>query len=62
MANNHIQISPRMRPAVDVERLARALLDLIDHLSVEDRQAFIAEGDRVLKEARDQTKPKGSAA
>ncbi len=62
MANNQIRIYPKLRQAVEAERLAAALLDLVDHLSGEDRRKFIAEGERALKEVKGKTTPKGSAA
>jgi len=62
VANNQIRIYPRLRPVVDAERLAAALLDLVDHLNAEDRREFIAEGERALKEVKGKTMPKGSAA
>lgn len=62
MAEKEIRIFPRLREAVDDERLAAALLDLVDHLSGEDRRDLIAEGERVLKEVKGDGKSKGSAA
>ncbi len=62
MADNQIRIFPKLREAVDDDRLAKALLDLVDHLSPEDKRLIAAEGERVLKEVKGQQKLKGSAA
>jgi hypothetical protein len=62
MADNEIRIFPKLREAVDDDRLARALFDLVDHLSPEEKRVFVAEGQRMLKEVKGQPKPKGSAA
>ncbi|MGD0880112.1 MAG: hypothetical protein ABSB09_00900 [Acidimicrobiales bacterium] len=62
MADNRIRIFPKLRGAVDAERLAAALLDLVDHLSADEKSEFIAEGQRALKEVNRTRKAKGSAA
>ena len=62
MPDNQIRIIPKLREKVAAECLAAALLELIEHLSAEDRRKLIAEGDRALTKAEGNAKPKGSAA
>lgn len=57
-----VRIYPTRREIPDSERLARALLRLVDRLSMRDKDRFVAEGERILKEIDAPTKPKGSAA
>jgi len=52
-----VRVIPKLRQAVDAERLAAALLDFVDQLSNEDREKFIAEGERVLRKVK--ARPKG---
>jgi hypothetical protein len=60
--DKQIRIIPKRR-VLDVDRLAEALLDLVDTLGPEERQRFAAEGERLLQEQKKGRKArKGSAA
>jgi hypothetical protein len=61
MAKQRIRIIPKRRE-VDAARLAEALLDLVDHLSPEDKARYLVEGKPVLDEIKGGDRPKGSAA
>ena len=61
MSEQKIRIIPKRRE-VDSVRLAEALLDLVGHLSPEERAHYIAEGERILREIKGGSAPKGSAA
>ncbi|HEY1646187.1 MAG TPA: hypothetical protein VGF75_07560 [Candidatus Saccharimonadales bacterium] len=45
-----IKIIPKHRKELDLEKLAEALLNIVDTLSPEDREKFAKEGNKVLKE------------
>jgi hypothetical protein len=61
-ADREVHIYPTRRE-IDLERLAQALLSLVDQLSPKDKAYFLAEGDRVLQDLNEgYPKAKGSAA
>jgi hypothetical protein len=48
MAKKRIRIIPKHRE-LDLEKLAEALLDLVDSLTPEQLERFAADGERALK-------------
>jgi hypothetical protein len=62
MAEREIRVFARKRDDVEVERLARALLDYIDHLSPKHRDRLTKDGERALLSSNERRRPKGSAA
>lgn len=61
MARFEIRVIGKRRESIDIDRLAEALLDLIEHLSDADRQKLAAAGERALKQAAGK-RTKGNAA
>lgn len=61
MSEQQVRIIPQRRE-VDAARLAEALLDLVGHLSPEERAHYVAEGERILRGIKGDSKPKGPAA
>ena len=62
MANKqNIRIAVTRREPLDVEKLATALLDLVEQLTPEDRLRLAIEGERILKEVKSEPTPKRSA-
>jgi hypothetical protein len=59
--SKQIRIVPVYRDQIDVERLAEALLDLIDSLNEEQRARFLADGE-ANKAKGGSAARKGSAA
>jgi hypothetical protein len=60
MADKHIRIIPKLREP-DLDKLAEALLDLVDSLTPEERDHFAAIGEQVLEQVEGGSKPKGRA-
>lgn len=61
MADKNIRIIPKRRD-LDLDKLAEALLDLVDSLSPEEKERFEKIGARVLEELDGTSKMKGPSS
>ena len=62
MPDKELQIYPTRKTNEDAERLAQALLRLVDHLTSQERAFFLKEGRSISLEVKPDRKSKGSAA
>lgn len=62
MAKGEIKVTGKRREAIDVKKLAEALLDYIEHLSDAERQKLAAAGERALKQRAPTKRTRGDAA
>lgn len=53
MARRQVRIIPKRRRELDLEKLAEALLDLVETLTPEQLERFAADGEEVLKSIED---------
>jgi hypothetical protein len=60
MPDKRIRIIPKRRE-LDLEKLAEALLDLVDSLTPEQLERFATDGERVLKSIADPGSKRKSA-
>lgn len=62
MRNDEVRIYPELLEEFDAEKIARALLSLIEKLTPEQRAEYEKEGEKVMKQLRMTVPGKGSAA
>jgi len=62
MRSDEVRIYPELREEFDAEKIARALLSLIEKLTPEQRAEYEKDGEVVMKQLRMTVPGKGSAA
>jgi hypothetical protein len=50
MQDKEIRIYPERREEIDAERIARALLSLIGRLTPEQKEVYLKEGEKLMRE------------
>ena len=62
MQEKEIRIYPEQRDEVDAERIARALLALIERLTPDQKEVYLKEGERIIHQLGMKVPGKRSAA